>query len=142
MSSVHPIEFTVFGEPQGKARPRFTRLGRAYTPKKTADYEKHIQEVFMDCYPRWSKPLETDLKITVIALFEPAKSYSKRLIEDCLEGLIRPHKKPDADNIAKVVLDALNGLVYEDDKQVTMLKVKKRYDTVARIEIMIQDDVE
>lgn len=33
------IEFTVFGEPQGKARPRFTRMGRAYTPKKTADYE-------------------------------------------------------------------------------------------------------
>ena len=139
---MHPIEFTVFGEPQGKARPRFTRIGRTYTPKKTADYEKYIQEVFMDCYPRWSKPLETDLKITVIALFEPSKSYSKRKIEDCLEGLIRPNKKPDADNIAKVVLDALNGLVYEDDKQVTVLKVKKRYDTVARIEIMIQDDVE
>lgn len=137
---MNQLEFTVFGEPQGKARPRFTRMGRAYTPKKTADYEKYIQEVFMDCYPRWSKPLETDLKMTVIALFEPAESYSKRKKADCLEGLIRPHKKPDLDNIAKVVLDALNGLVYVDDKQVTDLRVRKRYDTVARVEIRIKED--
>ena len=139
---MHPIEFTVFGEPQGKARPRFTRMGRAYTPKKTADYEKYIQEVFMDCYPRWNKPLETDLKITVIAFFEPAESYSKRKKADCLEGLIRPHKKPDVDNIAKAVLDALNGLVYVDDKQITDLRVRKRYATVERIEVIIQDDIE
>ena len=59
-----------------------------------------------------------------------------------MEGLIRPHKKPDVDNIAKVVLDALNGLVYTDDKQVTDLRVRKRYDTVERIEVIIQDDIE
>ena len=139
---MHPIEFTVFGEPQGKARAKFTRLGRPYTPKKTVKYEKYIQEVFMECYPRWDKPLETDLKITLIALFEPAESYSKRKKVDCLEGLIRPHKKPDVDNIAKVVLDALNGLVYVDDKQVTDLRVRKRYATVERIEVIIQDDIE
>lgn len=139
---MHPIEFTVFGEPQGKARPRFTRFGKPYTPKKTEDYEQYIREVFMDCYPRWNKPLETDLKIIIVALFEPAKSYSKRKTADCLEGLIRPHKKPDLDNIAKVVLDALNGLVYADDKQVTDLRIRKRYDTVARVEIRIMDDVD
>lgn len=139
---MHPIEFTVFREPQGKARPRFTREGRAYTPKKTANYERFVREIFLECYPRWSKPLETDLKITVLAFFEPAESYSKKKKADCLEGLIRPHKKPDVDNIAKVVLDALNGLVYADDKQVTDLRVRKRYSTVERVEVIIQDDVD
>ena len=42
-------------------------------------------------------------------------------------GNLNPTKKPDADNIGKVVLDALNGIAYEDDKQVIELRVSKQY---------------
>ena len=47
-------------------------------------------------------------------------------------------KKPDADNIAKSVLDALNGFAYNDDNQIVCLTVQKLYDTNARVEITIE----
>ena len=43
MTSTETLLFRVNGMPQGKARPRFTRQGRAYTPKKTRDYEADIK---------------------------------------------------------------------------------------------------
>ena len=55
------------------------------------------------------------------------KSDSKKVQSLKLSGRIRPTQKPDADNIAKSVLDALNGLAYADDKQVVTLEVDKHY---------------
>ena len=54
-------------------------------------------------------------------------------------GLILPTKKPDADNIAKAILDALNGLAYYDDAQVVHLEVQKRYSNEPRAEVFIND---
>lgn len=135
------IAFTVYGEPQGKARPRFTRIGRVYTPVKTISYEKEIAEKFRE-NSRIRKPLETDLKITIYAYFEPCKSYSQKRKEKCLSNIEKPNKKPDIDNIAKVVLDGLNGIAYIDDKQIVTLEVRKRYSGVARIEVVIVEEVE
>ena len=47
--------------------------------------------------------------------------------------------KPDVDNIAKAVLDALNGVIWVDDKQVVELTVKKYYGTSNEIQIEIED---
>lgn len=114
--------FFVDGKPQGKARPRFSR-GRAYTPKTTADYEKHIAE----CYngDKFSDALFVDIK----AYFGVPKSYTKKQIK-AIENGGYPLKKPDADNICKVVLDALNGVAYEDDKQVVDCRIVKQYSFV------------
>ena len=57
----------------------------------------------------------------VTAFFEPPKSISKKKRAEMLEGKIWPAKKPDSDNIAKVVLDALNGIAYHDDTQIIKL---------------------
>jgi len=135
------IAFTVYGEPQGKARPRFTRIGRVYTPVKTTSYEKEIAEKFRE-NSRIRKPLETDLKITIDAFFEPCKSYSQKRKEKCLANIEKPNKRPDIDNIAKAVLDGLNGIAYLDDKQIVTLKVRKRYSSAARIEVVITEEVE
>lgn len=40
-----------------------------------------------------------------------------------------PTVKPDADNVSKIILDALNGLAYYDDNQVTDLTIYKQYAT-------------
>ena len=56
-----------------------------------------------------------------------------------LRGCIFPSKKPDADNIAKIVLDALNGVAYEDDSQVINLSVQKRYSEEARVFVHIEE---
>jgi Holliday junction resolvase RusA-like endonuclease len=56
-----------------------------------------------------------------------------------LNGCIYPTKKPDADNIAKIILDALNGVAYTDDTQVINLLVQKRYGEAPEVKVEITE---
>lgn len=121
------MDFIVDGKPQGKQRPRFSRISKTvYTPNKTAKYEKQIAKAYTaaggicfqsDCY----------VSVSVSAFFPIPKSYSKKKRQACIDGDIRPDKKPDMDNILKVVLDGLNSVAYEDDKQVIEVTGRKYY---------------
>lgn len=128
------INFTVYGTPQGKGRPRVTRYG-TYTPEKTRQYEKLVQF----CWKRSGAVSIPDkpLCVTINAYFEPPKSLSKKK-RAALIGE-RHTKKPDADNIAKAILDALNGLAFPDDSAVARLTVNKLYAEEARAEVSIMD---
>ena len=123
------IKFTVYGKPQGKARPRFTRQGRAYTPKQTADYERQIKQAYISAGGQFISDTAPIL-ICITAYFKKAKSNKMQA----------PTLKPDADNIAKAVCDALNGIAYKDDKQITCLTVGKVWaeDGIERVEIEIE----
>ena len=113
-------KFFVDGEPQGKMRHRFSN-GRAYTPRKTTQYEKHIAEQYNgEC-------LVGAVFVDIRAFMKIPKSYTKKQRNAIKCGFLLPTKKPDADNIAKVVMDALNGVAYEDDKQVVDLRIVKEY---------------
>lgn len=121
------MDFIVDGRPQGKQRPRFSRISKTvYTPNKTAKYEKQIAKAYTDSGGRYIQA-GCYVSVTVHAFFPVPKSYSKKRREDCLERVLRPDKKPDMDNILKVVLDALNEVAYEDDKQVVELIGRKYY---------------
>ena len=67
------------------------------------------------------------ISVSIDACFIPPESMSKKKRLAIATGCIRPCKKPDVDNIAKLVLDALNGVIYKDDKDVSSLTVFKRY---------------
>lgn len=116
--------FCVPGEPQGKARPRFTRCGRTYTPRKTVAYEDAIREEFLKS---GGQITELPVKVQITAYCKIPNSASKTRTEKMFHGEILPAKKPDVDNIGKVVMDALNGVAYKDDAQVCLLKVGKVY---------------
>lgn len=121
------MDFIVDGKPQGKQRPRFSRISKTvYTPNKTAKYEKQIAKAYTDSGGKCI-PAECYVSVSVSAFFPVPKSYSKKKREDCLERRLRPDKKPDMDNILKVVLDALNEVAYVDDKQVVELIGRKYY---------------
>nr|DAM12768.1 MAG TPA: Endodeoxyribonuclease RusA [Caudoviricetes sp.] len=121
------MEFVVEGEPQGKARPRFSRRsGTVYTPAKTAKYEKEIRQAFLDAGGKMI-PAGSYVAVTVDAYFSIPKSYTKRKRLECEHNIKRPDKKPDIDNVVKVVLDALNKVAYEDDKQVIGVICRKWY---------------
>ena len=121
------MEFVVEGEPQGKARPRFIRKsGTVYTPAKTAKYEKEIRQSFLAAGGKMI-PAGSYVAVTVDAYFKIPKSYTKRKRLDCEHNIIRPGKKPDIDNVLKVVLDALNKVAYADDKQVIGIICRKWY---------------
>ena len=119
------ILFVVPGKPHGKARPRMTKSGHTYTPKNTVDYEKQVQV----CYITEHKGVKLEGAITayITAIYGVPKSASKATRAAMLEGCIRPTKKPDVDNIAKAILDSLNGLAYDDDSQVVRLSIDKAY---------------
>ena len=121
------MDFIVDGKPQGKQRPRFSRISKTvYTPTKTAKYEKQIAKAYTDSGGKCI-PADCYVSVSVSAFFPIPKSYSKKKREDCRERRLRPDKKPDMDNILKVVLDALNEVAYEDDKQVVELIGRKYY---------------
>jgi len=135
------IIFSVEGNPQGKARARFTKTGHAYTPQKTVDYENDIAIKAKQAMGS-SDPLETPVAVYVYANYAIPASYSNKRKEACLNRSERPTKKPDADNICKAVCDAMNGIVYKDDSQVVSLHFTKRYDTVASVHILVKEELE
>ena len=117
--------FTVPGEIRGKARPRFTKVGRAYTDAKTKAYERKIATAFRAA---GGESLgDSPVKLLVLAKYPVPKSETKANKLLMWLSKLFPTKKPDIDNIAKVVMDALNGLAYDDDNQVTDLIAHKRY---------------
>ncbi len=71
--------------------------------------------------------LEGRLSINIIAYLKIPKSTSKAKVEEMLENKISPTKKPDVDNIAKSILDAMNNFVFKDDNQVSKISVEKRF---------------
>lgn len=112
------------GKPKGKQRPRFYR-GHAVTPKDTREYEELLATMWKvhKCGYFGEKPI----KVSIRAYFLVPKSYTKKKKLMIALGNIFPIIKPDADNIAKIVLDGLNGVAYKDDSQVVGLHCIKRY---------------
>lgn len=133
------IEFDVFGRPQGKQRPRMTRLGTVYTPKVTKDYEKLVKQCAIKAMKEQNIPkLHGLLNVKINAYFKIPKSASKKQLELINSGIIRP-KLIDCDNIAKIILDGLNDLLYNDDRQVVDLYVSKNYSDNELVSIKIEE---
>ena len=131
------VEFTVPGIPVGKGRPRFTKDGHAHTPQKTQDYEDKVVQCWQ-CQSGKGFAAGIPLSVTVTAFFTVPKSMSKKKAT-ALDGT--PHtKRPDADNVAKAILDALNGHAYNDYSAIAALTVWKYQTTGAsRVEVIIEE---
>lgn len=136
------ITFTVPGQARGKERPRTIRFadGRphTYTPTRT----KNTEDAIARAYEKAAHGLTFDDKIVSVkirAFFQIPTSWTKAEKERARQGLRQPCVKPDLDNIAKMFLDALNGVAYNDDKQIISMDVSKTYGEPARTEITIQE---
>lgn len=112
------------GDPVGKERPRHTKSGHTYTPEKTKAYEAKVAACFRKAH---GKRLDGPVFLAITAYMPIPKRATKADRAAMEAGARLPMKRPDADNIAKVCMDALNGLAYHDDAQVIGLSVLKRY---------------
>jgi Holliday junction resolvase RusA-like endonuclease len=133
------IALVVPGEPCGKGRPKFCKVGkfaRAYTPAKTVNNEATIKQIFTVRYPDFT-PLDGPMAMTVIAYMSIPASASGKTKVAMLAQRVWPTKKPDADNILKLVADSLNGLAYVDDKNIVTAKCHKVYSDRPRLEICV-----
>lgn len=123
------VYFFVPGKVQGKARPRFSsKSGTVYTPGRTKSYERQIAEAYE---AQHGPCFDGAVTVVIEAVFPIPKSWPRVKKAEALAGKLPPGK-PDIDNILKVVLDGLNGIAYEDDKQVVLTQCKKVYADTTR----------
>lgn len=133
------LDFTVYAKAVGKARPRVTtRFGyaHAYTPAKTREFETLVglaAKRAMCQRPPVASGQALFVQITVSLV--PPLSWSKKRRSEAFGAFCS--KKPDTDNVAKAILDAMNGIVYEDDAQVVGLIVQKFYAEKDEINIKV-----
>lgn len=137
------VSFNVPGEPVGKGRPIFARVGdsvKTCTPRKTQAYEERVRAAY------WAAggPHLGDraLCIRIVAYCPIPARVSKARRYAMARGFELPTKKPDCDNILKIICDALNRCAYDDDKQIVSAVVLKKYAEIPRVEVMLYDGEE
>lgn len=136
------VRFTIPGEPKGKGRPKFARVGkgvRTYTPEATANYENLICVEFERQCPGAYFEKSIALEMTIIGYYAIPKSASKKDRALMLGRKKRPIKKVDSSNLTKAVEDALNGVAYWDDVQIVDTIVRRFYDERPRVEVTLKE---
>jgi Holliday junction resolvase RusA-like endonuclease len=145
MTAGEPVTFAVAGEPCGKGRARSvirkskTRgsfIGN-YTPEKTRSYEgmiRHEATVAMDGRAPFAEPVHVEMR----AIFSVPASWSKRKQAAALTNELRPGKRPDLDNIAKAVTDAINTVVVADDALIVSGNFAKVYGPAPMVVVTVR----
>lgn len=131
----------IYGEPQGKGRPRFSTVCghvKTRTPDQTVIYENLVKTEYRN-QSGVRFPDDAMLDVRVMAYYTIPKSISKKKRQAMLDHKVRPTKKPDFDNIGKVICDSLNGIAYRDDAQIVDAQVRKFYSDTPRVVVIIAD---
>ena len=133
------ITVWVEGEPRGKGRPRFGRTYSGtpctYTDGRTRAEEERIRLLSMASRP--PVPLVGPLYLVVVARMPVPQSFSATRRAQALQGRLHPTGRPDVDNVAKLVLDALNGLYWRDDAQIVEMAASKAYGLTPGLQITV-----
>lgn len=136
------IRFTVPGDVRAKDRPRIVRIGQlsrlANTPE-TVEYEKRVAAIATLAMGD-REPYDCPMSMRLTARFTPPASASKKVRVEMLLGHHAPSRR-DADNIAKIIGDALNGIVYRDDCLIVDLVARKVYAESAGADVFIAPHV-
>ena len=140
------IEFFVPGAPIGKGRPRAAWRGAGvvmFTPEKTADYEALVSATAAAAMasdaPAAHQLLDGPLEAVLEMRFQVPASWSKARRARALAGAEWHTSKPDADNVAKAVLDACNGVVFRDDAQVVVMIATKAFSEEPGVRVVIRE---
>ena len=113
------------GTPVPQSRPRFTRQGHTYKAPRTAAYAKALALAAKEVMAG-RKPLEGAVSVIITIDLSVPASWPKGKRAIALNGMVHPTSKPDLDNFIKQ-LDALNGIAWIDDSQVSVIHAAKRY---------------
>ena len=139
------IKIVIYGEPIPQGRPRFARIGKfvhTYDPQKSKNYKQLVRFWATQQLKKINefKQFENALCVVVDFYLPIPVSWSKKRRIEAAEGVIRPAKKPDIDNLYKSLTDALNGLLWVDDSIITDVHIRKRYTAeVARTVITVRE---
>lgn len=130
------IEFFVPGKPVAQSRPRFARRGnfvQTYDAAPAKDYKswvKHCALTYMENFRVIRFERDIPLVMILSVSIERPKSQKKAVF---------PVTKPDCDNFAKGVIDALESILYTADQQIVRLVVSKHYSDRPGVTVTIQE---
>lgn len=130
--------FIIPGPPKGKARPRVVN-NHAYTPDATVQYERLVQACWERAAGDWMADKDQPVVLYVVAFYPIPESDSKKMKERKLRNYVLPTKKPDIDNVLKIIMDGLNGVAYYDDKQVVGVTIQKKFSAEPRVEVELAE---
>jgi Holliday junction resolvase RusA-like endonuclease len=132
----------VYGSPVPQGRPRATVIaGHAHVYERREDkaWKETVRAQVLATLDlgeeeEWEVPaLLVGPVVVRLTFFMPRpKSLPKRVVHHV--------KRPDCDNLAKSVKDALRGLVYRDDAQVTSIWIRKQYDPRPGVDIVVESE--
>ncbi|MBR3741002.1 MAG: RusA family crossover junction endodeoxyribonuclease [Clostridia bacterium] len=134
--------FEILGEPKGKARPKFTTINghaQAITPKQTVQYENLVKMEYQAQCGAFSFDQDQHVHVLIDCFMGMPKSVSKAKRAAMMDHSLRPMKKPDFDNMGKVICDSLNGIAYHDDAQIVDGRVRKFYSKIPRVVVTLSD---
>ena len=135
------IRFTIPGNPRGKQRPRlckFNGKNYVYTPKETVNYEDLVKSSYLAEYNLCFEK-DVPLEVLILAAFSIPKKIKKGLKSLMAAGVLLPTKRPDCDNIIKIILDGLNGVAYHYDSQICRVSLKKIYSEKPGVAVLIRN---
>ena len=101
-------------------------------------YENLVKVEYQSQCDAYKFPDGTMLDMRILAYYGIPKSKPKKVKALMATNAIRPTKKPDMDNVVKLVADALNQVAYRDDTQIVDCQVRKFYSDTPRLEVLIQ----
>jgi len=135
------VKFIIQGEPFGKQRPKFSTIGKytkVYTPKETVSYENLVKLTYAQETGNFKFPDDAMFDVRILAYYGIPKNTSKKKRALMEKKQIRPTKKPDWDNIGKIICDSLNKIAYHDDSNIVDAQVRKFYSEQPRVEVIIK----
>ncbi|MDH5401995.1 MAG: RusA family crossover junction endodeoxyribonuclease [Candidatus Heimdallarchaeota archaeon] len=131
------ISFSINIVPQPKKRPKVYRWSTV-NPSEAA--EKELAQMIKN-HPNCPKePINNQLRVKVKFFRAIPKNIPKWKFPYIEKGIIRPSTSPDLDNYVKLILDALNKIVWEDDRLIVEMHSAKYYTFESpRIELHIEE---
>lgn len=135
---MNKIEFSIGGKSVPKARIRFSKHKIAYTPIKTKDYEKFVGYTARSAMSGIEVIENAPVKVSINVFMQIPASWSNKKKHLELAKQLLPTTTPDIDNIAKSILDGMNGIVYKDDSLVTGLTINKQYSSIPRVDVTVE----
>lgn len=129
---IKPMFFVIPIKAKAKERPRFSRAGHAYTPSTTRAYERDLKHImYRDMQQAGWQMTHEPICVHMNFVFEKAKTS------------VLEYPSQDIDNLVKSTLDAMQSVVFPNDKQVISIYASKEFGIRDQIEISVcsvQDD--
>ncbi len=130
--------FEIFGPPIPQQQTRFTCAGgrpRTWDPSKKD--KEHIQWQIKPLAPK--EPLKCPIELAITFFLAIPKATSSKTRLAMINRVILPNIRPDIDNLAYIITNALKGIVYDDDRQVCVQRLYKVYGEEPKTVITVRE---